>query len=225
MLPRNGLPGCSRIWALADYARRRRAVDPEGIAAEVMAIAWRRLADVPPEDPRPWLIATARNLVWADWRRQRGGAMPSRDEQHAAAVIPSRLVELDPELEAALLQLAPSDLEALLLVAWEDLTAKAAAASLGISATAFRARLHRARGRLIRHLADTEPSSSACRRTRLEETSASNPMLLTGYVTQRRPARRRQLQMNCGLRSSPRRATHGWRSRRCRGRVGAASFG
>ena len=31
-----------------------------------MAIAWRRLADVPGDDPRPWLIATARNLLLAN---------------------------------------------------------------------------------------------------------------------------------------------------------------
>lgn len=51
------------------YARRRGGSDPEAIAAEVMAIAWRRLLAVPAGDARPWLIATARNLLIAGWRR------------------------------------------------------------------------------------------------------------------------------------------------------------
>jgi RNA polymerase sigma-70 factor (ECF subfamily) len=62
------------------------------------------------------------------------------------------MLELDPELEAALARLSDTDREALLLVAWEDLTASAAAASLGISPAAFRVRLYRARRRLLYEL-------------------------------------------------------------------------
>jgi DNA-directed RNA polymerase specialized sigma24 family protein len=62
------------------------------------------------------------------------------------------ILELDPELEVALRTLSESDREALLLIAWEDLTPSAAAASLGISAAAFRVRLHRARRRLLYEL-------------------------------------------------------------------------
>jgi DNA-directed RNA polymerase specialized sigma24 family protein len=54
---------------ISRYARRRGARDPDGIAAEAMAIAWRRLADVPTADARPWLIVTARNLLLAEWSR------------------------------------------------------------------------------------------------------------------------------------------------------------
>jgi DNA-directed RNA polymerase specialized sigma24 family protein len=59
------------LGAVVSYARRRGASDPEGIAADVMATAWKRLPDVPDGDPapRPWLFSTARNLVFADWRR------------------------------------------------------------------------------------------------------------------------------------------------------------
>lgn len=135
------------LGLITAYARRRGAHDPDALAAEVMAIAWRRLADVPSDDARPWLIATARNLVLADRRRHSvsradlGGVEP--------AALPASSVELDPELERALRSLSASDREALLLVAWEDLTPSAAAASLGISAAAFRVRLHRARRRLV----------------------------------------------------------------------------
>jgi RNA polymerase sigma-70 factor (ECF subfamily) len=133
-------------------------------------IAWRRLADVPVDDPRPWLIATARNLMLAEWRRQRGRAMSLSNARAETADCSVPRVELDAELEAALMQLSPSDREALLLVAWEDLTSKAAAASLGISPAAFRVRLHRARRRLVRRLSDHAAGGSGARATRLEET-------------------------------------------------------
>jgi DNA-directed RNA polymerase specialized sigma24 family protein len=55
---------------IVQYGRHRGARDPDGIAAEAMAIAWRRLADVPTDDPRPWLIVTTRNLLLAEHRRE-----------------------------------------------------------------------------------------------------------------------------------------------------------
>ena len=51
----------AHLGLISAYARRRGANDPDALAAETMAIAWRRLADVPTDDSRPWLIATARN--------------------------------------------------------------------------------------------------------------------------------------------------------------------
>src|SRR5215813_11669956 len=59
----------AHLGAVTAYARRRGSPDADAIAAEVMTIAWRRLADVPEDDPRPWLYATARNLLLAEWRR------------------------------------------------------------------------------------------------------------------------------------------------------------
>jgi RNA polymerase sigma-70 factor, ECF subfamily len=142
----------AHLGLLTAYARRRGARAPEEIAAEAMTIAWRRLADVPRDDPRPWLIATARNLVLADRRRHWAALQDLEGIEPEAAPEPP-ILELDPELEVALRTLSESDREALLLVAWEDLTASAAAASLGISAAAFRVRLHRARRRLLYELA------------------------------------------------------------------------
>lgn len=140
---------------VAAYARRRGSRDPEAIAAETMTIAWRKLADVPLDDPRPWLFATARHLLQAEWRRERLAAT-------ARAVCASEGLEpaaeirvLDPQLVAALRQLSPTDREALLLVAWEDLSSAQAARSLGLSQVAFRVRLHRARRRLRDVLART----------------------------------------------------------------------
>jgi RNA polymerase sigma-70 factor, ECF subfamily len=159
----------AHLGLLSAYARRRGARDPDAIAAEAMAVAWRRLADVPTDDPRPWLIVTTRNLVLAE-RRRRG--VPTQDldgvELPAVADLPAPTLDLDAELEHALTQLSPGDREALLLVAWEDLTPVAAAASLGISAGAFRVRLHRARRRLLYEL-EAHRANPATRQPSLEQ--------------------------------------------------------
>jgi DNA-directed RNA polymerase specialized sigma24 family protein len=144
---------------ISAYARRRGARDPDGIAAEAMAIAWRRLADVPTGDSRPWLIVTARNLLLAERRGEpETGRQPlgDIDPEAPAEQLPSEW-DLDPGLAHGLRALAEKDREALLLIAWEDLTPALAAASLGISATAFRVRLHRARRRLS-HLLSKQSS-------------------------------------------------------------------
>jgi RNA polymerase sigma factor (sigma-70 family) len=135
---------------ISAYARRRGARDPDGIAAETMAIAWRRLVDVPTADARPWLIVTARNLLLAERRREaRTGSQPlaDLDLEAPAEQLPLDL-DLDPALAVALRALPEKDREALLLIAWDDLTPALAAASLGVSSAAFRVRLHRARRRL-----------------------------------------------------------------------------
>lgn len=148
----------SHLAAITAYARRRGSGDADAIAAETMTIAWRRLADVPRDDPLPWLYATARNLVLAEWRRANRPGIA--DE---AQFVPAPEVhELDPRLDSALRRLSPLDREALLLVAWEDLTPAQAAQALGINATAFRVRLLRARRRLRAALdaaADSAPTA------------------------------------------------------------------
>ena len=134
----------SHLGAVTAYARRRGSRDADGIAAETMTVAWRRLADVPEDDPRPWLYATARNLLLAEARKTAPTSGGYAGEGQPAYELP----ELDPDLAAALRALGAADREALLLVAWEDLTPTQAAKALGINPTAFRVRLLRARRRL-----------------------------------------------------------------------------
>ncbi len=141
----------NHLGLITAYARRRGAADPDALAAEAMTIAWRRLADVPIDDARPWLIATARNLLLAE-RRKRTDNQSTLDGFDVAVEDGTEAFDLDPELGAALQRLSELEREALLLVAWEDLTAVAAARSLGISQAAFRVRLHRARRRLVAEL-------------------------------------------------------------------------
>jgi RNA polymerase sigma-70 factor (ECF subfamily) len=134
----------SHLGAVTNYARRRGSADADALAAEVMTIAWRRLEDVPKDDPRPWLYATARNLLLEEGRKR--GLRATNDREQ---LVPApELDEIDPSLRSALLALSPLDREALLLVAWEDLTPTQAAKALGINPTAFRVRLLRARRRL-----------------------------------------------------------------------------
>ena len=151
------------LGAVAAYARRRDHPDAEALAAEVMTIAWRRLSDVPLDDPRPWLFATARNLVLADARRRTKTAT-----ELEGSVPAPEILELDPKLGDALRSLAPSDREALLLVAWEDLTPTQAARSLGIKPTAFRIRLLRARRRLQARLDEPAGGSLPDRNANLD---------------------------------------------------------
>src|SRR3954447_4080035 len=84
----------AHLGAVTAYARRRGSKDAEGVAAEAMTIAWRRLADIPHDDARPWLYATARNLVLAERRRAgvAAGAEPEHVETHEGG-------DLDPVLD------------------------------------------------------------------------------------------------------------------------------
>lgn len=131
--------------AVARYARRRGARDPDDVAAECVTIAWRRLDDIPAGDPLPWLLGCARRVVLAQNRRERGRVpLDSVAEPQFEAPEP---IGLDAALSEALASLSDLDREALLLVAWDDLAPTQAARALGISPVAFRVRLHRARRR------------------------------------------------------------------------------
>jgi RNA polymerase sigma-70 factor (ECF subfamily) len=136
--------------AVARYARRRGARDPDDVAAECMTIAWRRLEDVPADDPLPWLLGCARRVVLSQRRREPGTV--SLEGVPEAPFHAPEPVGLDGPLRVALLRLAAIDREALLLIAWEDLTPAQAARALGIHPVAFRVRLHRARRRAARAL-------------------------------------------------------------------------
>lgn len=156
------------------YLRRRGSFDPEGLAAETMAIAWRRRDRLDPRECRPWLIATARNLLFEEYRsRRRSRPMdPGSIAEADPRLEPEfefEIESLDPEIDRALASLTPEDREALLLVAWEDLTPAGAAASLGIRPATFRVRLHRARRRFKKSLEGLPPRSPSPSPQPLEE--------------------------------------------------------
>lgn len=147
--------------AILAYALRRVA-DPDDAAdvlAETFLVAWRRCADVPGGDAaRLWLFGVARNTLAnqrrAEHRRTR------LTERLRADLAAADLLQAPPEhgdeaALAALARLDPADREILRLTAWEELTPAQAGRVLGLSPVAARSRLHRARRRLRRELAES----------------------------------------------------------------------
>jgi RNA polymerase sigma factor (sigma-70 family) len=150
---------------LAYLARR---IDPPGdaadVLAEVLAIAWRRVADLPTDEGEAaaWLFGIARGTLANHRRGQaRRHALADRLRDHLA----HRQREAAPAADEiiavrdALGRLAPDDRELLALVVWDGLRADEAAAILNISAEAARQRLVRARRRLRAEL-DTAPDAT-----------------------------------------------------------------
>lgn len=141
------------------YALRRGPVEAaKDAVADAFLAAWRRFDELP-EDPLPWLIEATRRTL-ANQRRSAarqarlaerlaGEPLPRPDSTLAGGIA-------DGSVRAALARLEFADREALALVAWDELTPSEAARSLGCSAVAFRVRLHRARRRFERALAELD---------------------------------------------------------------------
>jgi RNA polymerase sigma-70 factor (ECF subfamily) len=140
--------------AVHAYARRRAPADvAEDVTAETFLVAWRRLDRVPVE-ALPWLYAVARKTLANRRRRDLRARLP------LPVPLPSFDVELpsDPALARAFAALSERDREVLALVAWEGLALADVARVLGCSVVSCRVRLHRARQRLARLLAEHEPA-------------------------------------------------------------------
>jgi len=142
-------------------ARTGEADLAEEIAQESLAALvrhWR--ASGPPESAEAFVFAIARRRAGRLlWRRrfwmpidQLAGARDGRPDPEARA---AARAERD-RLRAALATLARRDREALLMVAVGDVTQAEAAASLGLTVSAIKMRLHRARARLAALLEDEE---------------------------------------------------------------------
>lgn len=139
----------------------RRRVHPshaEDVVGDVMVVAWRRLDDLPPDpsDARAWLFGVARNILQNFRRReQRNDALAVRladaDDATVAIEAPD-LVAMRLDIASAWPRLRAVEQEAIALSVLDGLTAPEAAVVLGISPTAFRLRLSRARRSLRRGL-------------------------------------------------------------------------
>lgn len=145
--------------AVVKYAMRRVGTGAaDEVAAETFLVAWRRLDRVP-DDPLPWLYATARRVIANEYRR-RGRAARLGDRVAAEAIpIPADPGEFVPDgirVHAALAGLSERDREVLRLTEWEQLTAAEASRVLGCAKASFTVRLHRARRRLARALEEPE---------------------------------------------------------------------
>jgi RNA polymerase sigma-70 factor (ECF subfamily) len=151
---------------LAYFLRRVAEDHAHDLVAEVFLIAWRRRAIAPDEpDLRAWLFKVARNVLRNHHREAaRRRRLHERLRAHATtdAVVrhppdPSNTGAL---LRWALTRLREPDREILRLVAWEGCTTGELATVLGCSANAAAVRLHRARRRLRKVLAEVSPNAA-----------------------------------------------------------------
>jgi len=125
----------------------------DDVVAETFLVAWRRLDDVPDDDPLPWLLAVARN-IWLNQRRgdRRYAALLRRLPLPSLTPSPGESSEMD-AVHAALGAIGAADREILRLVAWDGLGTAQTGEVLGCSPGAARVRLHRARQRFAPELA------------------------------------------------------------------------
>ncbi|QBI20235.1 sigma-70 family RNA polymerase sigma factor [Egibacter rhizosphaerae] len=139
-------------------------------ASEAFLVAWRRLDELPGGMERAWLFLTARRVLANHWRRHRealgdGATWESPGESSAdpADEVVHRL-----QADRVLSALPDSDREVVMLVAWEGLSLQELAVALDCRPGTARVRLHRARRRLERALADGdgEPTRIASGRNR-----------------------------------------------------------
>ena len=138
------------------FVRRRYQVDAEAVVAETFLATWRRFDEMPTDaDQRmAWIFATARNCIFNALRADR-----RRDALAVRAASAPTGLTLEPDQIAARLDLArawdalaPEAQEALSLAYFEGLDSTSAGTVLGISSTAYRARLSRARHALAERL-------------------------------------------------------------------------
>ncbi|MCW3844863.1 RNA polymerase sigma factor [Micromonospora yasonensis] len=149
--------------ALLAYASRRveQPDDAADVVAETFLVAWRRSADLPSDDEvRLWLYGVARRVLAnhhrSGIRRERLGERLRHCLTAVSTPDPGNEVPQRLAVQAALRRLNDTDREMLLLTVWEGLQPREAAEVVGVSPTAARTRLSRARARL-RELVGHDP--------------------------------------------------------------------
>jgi RNA polymerase sigma-70 factor (ECF subfamily) len=146
----------AHVDAVTRYCLRRLPRDDVAdAAAEVFAVAWRRVGHVPGgDDALPWLYGVARNVIR---NAQRSTRRRARLEVVVASDLaphaddPARVVADRSEqavVLAALGRLRPHDQEVLRLRVFEELSLREIAIALGCSAEAAKKRVARATRRL-----------------------------------------------------------------------------
>lgn len=142
-------------------ARRCHPSHAEDVTSEIFVVAWRRYEQLPADsgERRAWLFGVGYKLL-ANTRRgdQRREALVVRMAETVALVDPGThpdLVATRVDLVRAWGRLRAIHQEALALSLWDGLSAAEAAHVLGISATAYRLRLSRARRALRADMSST----------------------------------------------------------------------
>jgi RNA polymerase sigma-70 factor (ECF subfamily) len=146
--------------AICAYVHRRvwaRGIDEDDVVADVFAVAWRRIDDVPTAPQELLcLYGVARRCVLralrAQRRRTRLSARLSTEAERRTLVYGIEPEPASEAVRAAIASLRTRDREVLMLVMWEQLNHRDAAEVLGCSTNAVVIRLHRAKERLGRQL-------------------------------------------------------------------------
>lgn len=144
------------------YAARRchSPQDAADVVAETFVIAWRRIRELPDgEEATLWLYGVARKVLAnhfrGEVRRQARSVELDTEMADLYGASPDSGVELR-AITQVFRTLSEDDRELLSLVAWEGLDRQEIATVLGLSRNAVRIRLHRARKRFARALADAD---------------------------------------------------------------------
>jgi RNA polymerase sigma-70 factor (ECF subfamily) len=155
--------------AVRAYALRRVSHSlADDVVAEVFLVCWRRFEEIP-ADALPWILGVARNVLGTLGRgEQRRTALRGRLAEVEASGQDEMVGVGDGVLAAAMARLSGSDRELLLLIAWEGLSTRQLAVSLGLRPSTARVRITRARRRLRMALVVVEASSKACVPTTME---------------------------------------------------------
>jgi RNA polymerase sigma-70 factor, ECF subfamily len=150
--------------AVHRYIRRRHVVgdanDAEDLLADVMAVAWRRLDDIPADAEAPWLFGVAKHrLSNARHRSSRRDRIIAPIRPRAAAPAAEDEAIADLGLREAIDRLPDKEREALLLTAWEGLGPEELAVALDVSVNAAAIRLSKAKSHLLAILAEESQES------------------------------------------------------------------
>lgn len=134
----------------AFLARRVGGPAAEDLLAEVFAAGFaarRRVVAHESGSALPWLYGIAHNVLRTHLRRRIDTGAFERHQTVDWDAVDDRLDAgaRRAELRSALSSLSPSERDLLLLVAWEGLSPSEAGRALGLTPTAARSRLHRAR--------------------------------------------------------------------------------
>lgn len=147
---------------LQRYLRRRAsAADAADVLSDTLMTVWRRLDDVPADDPLPWCYGVARRSL-ANHRRgdDRRARLTERIITHRLPDDdgdPQRRIDrLDPALVSAMQELTPAEQEVVHLWAWEQLEPREIAIVLDQTPNAVSVALSRSRRKLAARLTPSQ---------------------------------------------------------------------
>jgi RNA polymerase sigma-70 factor (ECF subfamily) len=129
--------------------RRADAGLVDDVLSDTMLVLWRRLDDVPADEPLPWCYGVARGCLA---NAQRSARRQQRLTDRLSTVRTDDAPD-DTALHEALARLSEQERELVRLWAWEQLQPQEIAVVLGVTANAVSIRLHRARRKLADLLA------------------------------------------------------------------------